>query len=190
SVAAHALDANARPPRKRDGADAKPVARFSRGAGKRLARVEALRRVIDLTPEKNTVIIATTGFTGRELYALADRPNHLYVVGSMGCASSLGLGLSIVRPDLKVVVIDGDGAALMRMGNFAMAGAYGRSNFVHVVLDNATYDSTGGQATVSPLVSFATVASGCGYGIAREGDDLRCLEQVLQGEESAGPRFV
>ena len=156
----------------------------------RPTRSDALRRIVDLTPADNTVVIATTGYTGRELFALADRPNHLYVVGSMGCASSLGLGLSIVRPDLKIVVVDGDGAALMRMGNFAMAGAYGRSNFVHVVLDNATYDSTGGQATVSPIVSFATVASGCGYGIAREGDDLRCLEQVLQGDESLGPRFV
>ena len=159
-------------------------------AAKRPTRSEALRRIIDLTPPRDTVVIATTGYTGRELFALADRPNHLYVVGSMGCASSLGLGLSIVRPELKVVVLDGDGAALMRMGNFAMAGAYGRSNFVHVVLDNATYDSTGGQATVSPLVSFAQVASACGYAMAREGDELRCIEDVLQAEEAAGPRFV
>jgi phosphonopyruvate decarboxylase len=172
------------------GRHAQPVVDPSVEVSKRPTRSEALQRVIELTSPANTVVIATTGYTGRELWALADRPNHLYVVGSMGCASSLGLGLSLVRPDLKVVVLDGDGAALMRMGNFAMAGAYGRPNFVHVVLDNATYDSTGGQGTVSPIVSFATVASACGYGIAREGDELRSMEEVMQADGATGPRFV
>jgi phosphonopyruvate decarboxylase len=96
----------------------------------------------------------------------------------------------MVRPDLKVVVIDGDGAALMRMGNFATIGAYGGSNFVHVVLDNEVHDSTGGQSTVSAGVSFATVAAGCGYAMAVEGDELRCLDDVLKAEAAAGPRFV
>jgi phosphonopyruvate decarboxylase len=135
------------------------------------------------------VIIATTGFTGRELFALADRPNQLYVVGSMGCASSLALGLSVARPDLRVIVIDGDGSALMRMGNFATIGAYAGSNLVHIVLDNGVHDSTGGQATVSGGMSFACVAQACGYAEVMEGSDLTLLDVLLGEASRGGPRL-
>jgi phosphonopyruvate decarboxylase len=153
------------------------------------SRTEALRRIVELTSPPGTVVIATTGYTGRELFALADRPNHLYVVGSMGCASSLGLGLSMARPDLRIVVIDGDGAALMRMGNFATIGAYGGSNLIHIVLDNEVHDSTGGQATVSGRISFARLADACGYATIIEGDDLALLNVLLTGPSDRGPSF-
>jgi phosphonopyruvate decarboxylase len=115
------------------------------------------------TGEADTVLIASTGFSGRELYAIDDRPNQLYMVGSMGCAASLGLGLSLVLPDKKVVVIDGDGAALMRLGNMATIGAYAGDNFYHLLLDNHVHESTGGQATVSSAIDFPAMASACGY---------------------------
>lgn len=127
------------------------------------ARQRVLKTLVDCTDVNETVLIASTGFSGRALYAIADRPNQLYMVGSMGCASSLGLGLSLVRPDRKIVVIDGDGAALMRMGNLATAGAYGSQNFYHLLLDNHVHESTGGQATVSTAVDFPAVAVACGY---------------------------
>jgi phosphonopyruvate decarboxylase len=127
------------------------------------SRHEVLRTLIDCTDETETILLASTGFAGRELYAIADRPNHLYMVGSMGCASSLGLGLSIACREKKVIVIDGDGAALMRMGNLATVGAYGAGNFYHLLLDNGVHESTGGQATVSACVDFPSVAVACGY---------------------------
>jgi phosphonopyruvate decarboxylase len=92
---------------------------------------------------------------GRELYAIDDRPNQLYMVGSMGCVCRFALGLALARPDLRVLALDGDGAALMRMGAFATVGAYGPPNLQHLLLDNGAHDSTGGQATVSARVSFA-----------------------------------
>ncbi len=119
-----------------------------------------LRRIVAATDDAHTAVIATTGYTGRELFALADRPGHFYMVGSMGCAPALGLGLSLARPDLRVVVIDGDGAALMRMGNFASVGAHGRGNLLHILLDNQVHESTGGQATLSPGVDFSAVGPG------------------------------
>lgn len=85
------------------------------------------------------------------------------MVGSMGCAASFGLGLSLVRPDKKVIVIDGDGAVLMRMGNMATVAAYAGENFYHLLLDNHVHESTGGQATVSSSVNFPAVARACGY---------------------------
>ncbi|PCE24058.1 phosphonopyruvate decarboxylase [Paraburkholderia acidicola] len=161
-------------------------------------RQQALQRVIAHTPVDSTVVLASTGFCGRELYALDDRPNQLYMVGSMGCLTPFALGLALARPDLQVVALDGDGAALMRMGAFATLGAYGPANLTHVLLDNGAHDSTGGQATVSPQVSFAGVAAACGYASAVEGDDLAVLDDTLAtlaAPESAstatrGSRFV
>jgi len=156
---------------------------------RRPSRNAALSQVIEHTPVRNTVVIATTGYTGRELYALEDRPNHFYMVGSMGCASSFGLGLALARPDLTVVVVDGDGAALMRMGNFATLGAYGGFNLVHLVLDNEAHDSTGAQSTVSASVSFARIAQACGYGLSLEGDSLELVDALFGAQAGDRPRF-
>ena len=158
-------------------------------AQNRLSRASVLQTVIEYTADARHVIIATTGFTGRELYALADRPNQLYMVGSMGCASSLGLGLSLARPDLTVTIIDGDGAALMRMGNFATIGAYGGGNLIHLLLDNEAHDSTGAQSTVSASVSFAEVAAGCGYACAYQGNGAELLPALYGNLSGDGPRF-
>jgi phosphonopyruvate decarboxylase len=127
------------------------------------SRHQVLTELLAKTNSKETILLASTGFTGRELFAIEDRPNHLYMVGSMGCISSLGLGLSLAKPDKKVVVIDGDGAALMRMGNFATVGAYAGENFYQILLDNRVHESTGGQQTVSPAIDFPAVAAACGY---------------------------
>ncbi|AOJ07447.1 phosphonopyruvate decarboxylase [Burkholderia mayonis] len=152
-------------------------------------RHDALARIVERTPADSTVVLASTGFCGRELYALDDRPNQLYMVGSMGCVTPLALGLALARPDLSVVAVDGDGAALMRMGAFATLGAYGPSNLVHLLLDNGAHESTGGQATVSQYVSFAGVAAACGYASAVEGDDLGVLDAAFDaaraGEQAA-----
>jgi len=127
------------------------------------SRQDVLKQLVADSAMEDTVLIASTGFNGRELYAVEDRPNQLYMVGSMGCAASFGLGLSLVRPDKKVIVIDGDGALLMRMGNMATVAAYAGDNFYHLLLDNHVHESTGGQATVSSAVNFPAVARACGY---------------------------
>jgi phosphonopyruvate decarboxylase len=134
-----------------------------RGAAVLPERNTVLKDLVNCTDVENTVLVASTGFNGRELYSIEDRPNHLYMVGSMGCASSLGLGLAMARPDKKVVVVDGDGALLMRMGNMATMGAFAGENFYHLLLDNRVHESTGGQQTVSSAVDFSRIASACAY---------------------------
>jgi phosphonopyruvate decarboxylase len=153
-----------------------------------LTRHQALTALVEQTPADETVVIGTTGYTGRELFAIADRPNQLYMVGSMGCASSFGLGLSLALPGKRVVVADGDGAALMRMGNFATVGAYGGDNFHHLVLDNGVHESTGGQSTVSRAISLAGVARACGYPLASEGLAAAELDRFLRGDR--GPALL
>ena len=127
------------------------------------SRIEALEEIVrQCTP--STAIISTTGVTSRELYELGDRPNQLYVVGSMGCASSIALGVALACPQQRVVCIDGDGAVLMRMGALATNAFYAPPNLLHIVLDNEAHGSTGDQATVSESLRFADVAASVGYG--------------------------
>jgi len=159
--------------------------------GPQLTRTEALSAIIELSAEKNHVIIAATGYTGRELYAVEDRNNHLYMVGSMGCASSLGLGLSLTRPDLKVVVVDGDGSLLMRMGSLATIGSYGRSNLIHILLDNRLHESTGGQATVSGNICFASIAHACNYELTHKDSSAEAIPNFFRATATAsGPGFL
>lgn len=134
-------------------------------------RRETLKAITDLS-EKDTILLATTGKTGRELFEVADRPNHLYMVGSMGCISSMGLGLALAQPERKIIVIDGDGSAIMRMGSFTTNAYYQPANLLHIVLDNNTHDSTGGQATVSHNIDFVELAASVCYPVAQQVNDL------------------
>jgi len=125
------------------------------------------------------VLVATTGYTGRELYDVGDRENQLYMVGSMGCALSFGLGLAVAQPDRRVVVLDGDGAALMRLGAQATLGYERPSNLVHILFDNGVHESTGGQATVSRSVDFCAIAAGCGYPRTSRASEPEELAEIL-----------
>jgi phosphonopyruvate decarboxylase len=141
-------------------------------------RREALAAVIAATGPDDAVI-ATTGYTGRELFALDDRPNHLYMVGSMGCASSIGLGLALAQPDRRVIVLDGDGALLMRLGAVATIGYERPSNLVHILFDNEMHESTGGQSTVAHSMDAAGIAASCGYPDVRRVSTTAELTAVL-----------
>lgn len=152
-------------------------------------RVAAMERLLAAVPD-SAALIATTGFTGRELYTVSDRPQHLYQVGSMGCAAGMGLGVA-VNADRPVVVLDGDGAALMKMGTLGTIGAYRPKNLIHIVFDNGAYESTGGQPTVSPSVDFAGVAIACGYPSAFSCDDLTGFETAVKGALATdGPHLI
>ena len=156
--------------------------RDSRIGGPPPTRREAIRAALDAWPE-HAPIVATTGMTGRELFALCDRRNHLYTVGSMGCASAIGLGLALgyrnpatARP---VLVLDGDGAALMKLGNLSTIGRERPARFVHVVLNNGTHDSTGGQHTAGLTVDFSAIAAACGYRSGVRVDDVNGLRGAI-----------
>jgi phosphonopyruvate decarboxylase len=189
SVAEYALGADAVAPPRRAAQPAQ-VQASTVARNERPSRQQALRQVVAATSLQSTAVLASTGFCGRELFAVDDRPNHLYMVGSMGCVLPLALGLALARPDVQVLAIDGDGAALMRMGAFATVGAYGPANLRHLLLDNGAHDSTGGQATVSEHVSFAHVAAACGYASALDTDDAQQIANWLAEPALQGPRFA
>jgi phosphonopyruvate decarboxylase len=188
AVAPRALETG--PPSTRTGEVRHDHHGFVRPSADRATRQAALERVVARTPEAEAVVIATTGYTGRELFAIADRPNQLCMVGSMGCAAALGLGVALEARATEVVVVEGDGAALMRMGNLATVGTYGGDNFTHVILDNEVHDSTGAQGTVSANVQFAAVAAACGYRAVVSGDDPALVDLVCGNPDLPGPRLL
>lgn len=145
--------------------------------GERATRALLLERLLAAIPA-NAAVVATTGKCGRELFTLSDRPQHIYQVGSMGGASAMGLGIAL-NAKRPVIVLDGDGAALMKMGNFATIGAYRPDNLIHVIFDNGVHDSTGGQMTVSDSVDFAKIALACGYGAAASVDCALGFDKAL-----------
>lgn len=155
----------------------------------RPSRSDVLRRVIEIAP-RDAAMIASTGKCGRELYTVSDRANHLYQVGSMGCAAGMALGVAL-NVSRSVFVLDGDGALLMKMGTLATIGAYGPKNLVHILLDNGVHDSTGGQPTVSAHVDFGLVAAACGYRYVASCESLEHFEDAIAAAAGQdGPSFI
>jgi thiamine pyrophosphate-dependent acetolactate synthase large subunit-like protein len=110
-----------------------------------MTRLEATRLVVELAGD--APIVASLGHPAYDLFAAGDRPQNFYTWGSMGLASSIGLGLALARPDVRVFVLDGDGSLLMNLGSLATIGLLRPANLVVVVMDNEEYATTGGQAT-------------------------------------------
>lgn len=165
---------------------------FEKGTKNPPTRLQALN-IINQHNNNHLITLATTGKTGRELYEINDAKNYLYMVGSMGCVSPLGLGLSL-QSQKKIICIDGDGALLMRMGNLSTNAYYARGNFCHICLDNQTHDSTGGQFTLSMNCDIANIALLCGYQKVFKVYDLRGFEEALldfiHSADNSGATFI
>jgi sulfopyruvate decarboxylase subunit beta len=127
-----------------------------------MTRADAVARVAAAL-DRDALVVACNGMIGRELYTHADAPTRFYMIGSMGLASSIGLGVALVRPSRTVVVFDGDGNVLMNFGGIASVAASRAGNFHHVVFDNAAHGSTGNQRTISDRVPLEEVARAAGY---------------------------
>ena len=110
-----------------------------------MTRLEATRAICDVGGD--AAIVASLGHPAYDLFAAEDRPRNFYTWGSMGLASSIGLGLALARPDVRVFVLDGDGSLLMNLGSLATIGLLRPPNLVVIVMDNEEYATTGGQAT-------------------------------------------
>jgi len=155
-----------------------------------MKRYEAIE-VITQALKGDELVISANGMISRELFLTRDSANNFYMMGSMGLASSIGFGLAYNLPERKVIVVDGDGNILMNLGSLATIGHFAPDNLVHIVLDNETHASTGGQPTVSNTAKLEGMASAAGFTMAKQvssSQDLRlALRQVLS---SKGPSFI
>ncbi len=132
-----------------------------------MSREEAIAIILDTMP-KDTIYSATTGRATRELFCQREmrgesHNNDFLNIGSMGHASSVAQGIAIGQTGRKVVCLDGDAAAIMHMGNIAIAGSRGLDNYIHIVLNNGSHESVGGQPSVGHTVSFTGIAKSCGF---------------------------
>ena len=112
---------------------------------------------------RDEVCVHSNGFLSRAAFGARDHPASFYMIGSMGLASSIGLGVALARPERRVVVFDGDGNVLMNLGTLATIAATAPRNLLHVCFDNSAHASTGAQPTITDRVRLDDVARATGY---------------------------
>jgi len=152
-----------------------------------MERIEAIRGITEQL--KNELVICNIGFPSRELYAVKDSPTHFYMLGSMGMASSIGLGLALAQ-ERKVVVLDGDGSVLMNLGSLVTIFSQNPDNLILVILDNECYGSTGSQCTYTKSVNLSEIAKAVGFKetyFLESKADYKRFKNILKAK---GPVFV
>ena len=155
-----------------------------------MRRATAVAHVARALPD-DALTIACNGMIGRELFACADSPSRFYMIGSMGLASSIGLGLALVQASRKIVVFDGDGNVLMNLGTLGSVAAAAVPGFYHVVFDNAAHGSTGDQQTISDRVPIERVAAAAGYRtVARVSGEAALDAALATFLADAGPAML
>ena len=160
-----------------------------------LSRENAIEKLAALLPP-DAAVVSTTGHISRELHACRKRCGEghgqdFMMVGSMGHASQVALGIALAQPERSVFCFDGDGATLMHMGGLALAGQSGCRNLKHIVFNNGAHGSVGGQPTVAFSVSLTDVARACGYAFA---GSVSGKEEFMAGArkmiDCTGPAFL
>jgi thiamine pyrophosphate-dependent acetolactate synthase large subunit-like protein len=140
-------------------------------------RLAATRAAVELAG--SSPIVGGVGNSTFDLVA-CDRASNFYMWNSMGMASSIGLGLALARPDLRVVILDGDGSVLMNLSSLATERTAGVDNLVHVIWDNGGFEITGGQPVGSPFgVDLEAVARGCGFARTATVADVDAFRSVF-----------
>lgn len=147
-----------------------------------ILREEAIGYITETA--KNDIIVSTTGKTSRELFEIREdagqsHKNDFLTVGSMGHCSSIALEIALNKKNRRVWCIDGDGSVLMHMGSMALIGAKAPVNYVHVIINNESHESVGGQPTIANSVSFEKIALGCGYSSTYSVFKIDELKKVL-----------
>jgi len=125
-------------------------------------------------------IISANGFISRDLFSISDTRPAFYMIGSMGLASSIGLGIALKDPGRKVFVFDGDGNILMNLGSLTTVGSLKPKNLIHVVFDNSVHESTGSQPTNTNFVSIEKIAKACNYNHTFTVGTENSFEKILQ----------
>lgn len=148
-----------------------------------LERIEAIKRIVEVLDDE--LVVCNLGFPSRELYSVKDSGTHFYMLGSMGMASSIGLGLALTQ-ERRVVVLDGDGSILRNLGGLVTAAGQAPGNLIIVLLDNKCYATTGSQCTYADTIDLGGVARAMGFRVIRFDEEL----DFTRALEATGPLFV
>ena len=126
-----------------------------------MIRLNAIKQIIGTI--QNEIIISANGFISRDLFEVQDKPSNFYMIGSMGLASSIALGVAIKNPKKKIFVFDGDGNILMNLGSLTTIGKLKQKNLIHLVFDNQSHASTGGQPSNTKNIDIYKIAKSSNY---------------------------
>lgn len=150
------------------------------------------REAISIVAEKikRNVIVSANGYISRDLYEVCDKPSNFYMIGSMGLASSIGLGIALKKPKKRVYVFDGDGNLLMNLGTIVTIGSLQPRNLVHIVFDNSSHESTGGQPTSSKFINIDRLARDTNYKVFKTNSKKKLLEILEMVKKITGPILI
>ena len=142
-----------------------------------MIRKDSIKTVCDYV--ENDIIVSANGFISRDLFSTLDKNTNFYMIGSMGLASSIGLGIALKKPKKKIYVFDGDGNILMNLGSIITIGVLRPNNFVHIIFDNKIHESTGGQPTNSNSNNISKIAKISNYTVFTV-KTKKSLEKVMK----------
>jgi thiamine pyrophosphate-dependent acetolactate synthase large subunit-like protein len=153
-----------------------------------LIRKDAVKTVCNYA--KNDIIVSANGFISRDVYSSLEKNTNFYMIGSMGLASSIGLGIALKKPKKRIFVFDGDGNILMNLGSLVTIGSLQPRNLIHIIFDNKIHESTGGQPTQSKKINISKIAKMTNYTIFSV-KTKKSLENILKKiQKSKGPILI
>ena len=138
----------------------------------------------------NEIIISANGFLSRDLFDLFEKPSNFYMLGSMGLASSIGLGISIKNPKKRIFVFDGDGNILMNLGSLTTIGSLKPKNLIHFVFDNNSHESTGGQPTSTKKIQINKIAEAVNYKVFKVENEIQLESTIKKIKNLVGPIMI
>ena len=153
-----------------------------------MIRKEAMKIAIDEIGNKP--IISANGFISRDLFNVCDKESNFYMIGSMGLASSIGLGVAIKNPRKQIFVFDGDGNILMNLGSLVTIGSLKPRNLVHIIFDNASHESTGGQPTNSKSINIKKIAENTNYHVFETETESKFRKILRNIKKNSGPIMI
>lgn len=153
-------------------------------------RSMALTHLIRVLDDR-TVFLATRGFTSRELFQIHDSPNNFYLVGSSSCAGSIGLGLALMRPDIRVITLDDDSGLIVRMGSLATLARHSPPNLIQIFFNNIARDSAGNDIAANSAIDLAGVAAVAGFQRAVHAANLtEMVESIRKWKRDPSLTFI
>ena len=153
-----------------------------------MIRKEAMQIAIDEIG--NNPIISANGFISRDLFNVNDKESNFYMIGSMGLASSIALGVAMKNTKKLILVFDGDGNILMNLGSLVTIGSIKPKNLVHIIFDNGSHESTGGQPTNSKLVKIKKIAESTNYHVFETENGLKFRKILRNIKKNSGPTMI
>ena len=163
---------------------------INKNTGGKIKREDSLK-IIKKNISTSSCVVTSTGYLSREIYSLGDSEQNFYMVGAMGCSLAISIGISTVIKKSKIFCIDGDGALLMRLG--VMTNIYNgdSKNLIHILINNESHRSTGGQYTNSQNINFLKIAEACGFRNITCCNSISELKKALSFMKlNVGPSFL